>query len=541
MSLETICSQYPISKTIVSHIKSLHDVSNLVTSSNSLYYNLENAPIRKTLNIPDNVLLIEHEYCPKNHPANWNNIIISCGRMRTSMGNIYQHFISTPKENLEHIITIRLEMYDFYDSYEYYVLETLTDAFGTFVDELFRMCPNADTLEVYSVVGVHFFLIKKLKSPKIKKLKDVTLSSMIDYSQTNPEECEEVINELSGLEEIDVFVRDFELYSKPYYLPMFGSIIYQLSKKKNNKVVISGNVAAKHVYMFKNFISFLSLNGINIILKGQFLCHEPLFSDLAMDECFYNLYFTSNIISLSVNLWNMKIFELFFISLPSFKNLKTIKIDIKDQLFENILSIDSVDIYKCCFNSKLLGNIPEVEEFYLRIQNNEAIYENEEDYKKAVPIKNDAAKEILLHLKSSIKKLYLKGIPNMTTEMGNIVSTNCPNINELILSPVYTLDSTFVQNMKYLKFLLLKGIYRLNISKDVEIVIVSTKKDLLSKQIADATDSDSCNYFSIQFNRPLKVSLRNIVDGHLKYNVFLNDILSWNSYLQKMNENRRVF
>uniref|UniRef100_A0A0N4ZZT2 ATPase n=1 Tax=Parastrongyloides trichosuri TaxID=131310 RepID=A0A0N4ZZT2_PARTI len=202
---------------------------------------------------------------------------------------------------------------------------------------------------------------------------------------------------------------------------------------------------------------------------------------------------------------------------------------------------ETPETLKRCFNEKLLSKIPNVEEFYLKLEDWHSIYDSVDHYLRSYLLKNDATKAILPHLKNKVKVLYLEGIPNMTADMAQIISTNCPEITDLYIEPLQSVDVTFVERMEKLQFINIKGIYRINIPRHVKMVIVTSKYDVDSNMIAGMNTRESCEYFKERLNRNFTVSLRNCNETFLKYNVFFDNFLDWKVYLKKLNYFRCPF
>uniref|UniRef100_A0A0N5A5R9 F-box domain-containing protein n=1 Tax=Parastrongyloides trichosuri TaxID=131310 RepID=A0A0N5A5R9_PARTI len=540
MSLETALSQYPISKSVISNIKSITDITNLINTSPYIYDNLHDATIRKTISVPSDALVIKYASVTMDS----NNILKKINMVFegvTSNTDELYIYLKKSKNVFEHVNTIRIDLDNLYVTFDFSTLDVFATNLASFIDKVFDLCPNADTLEVYSVICVHFSIIKKLQSSKIRVIKDSTFNSMMYFSKLNADAHKDVVSKLRNLEQFNIFIGEIELYFKPHFMEVFEDILKHLSKKENSKIIISGHVRYKNVHVIENFLSITQKYNVQVCLKGGLLCHKAFFEECITRCGDMEGYPLDNITELDVSLWNLNIHGLFFTALPYFKNLKVIKIDFEDQIFKHLMEDKTMRTFNRCFSSKLLSRLTNLEEIYLRFENWDTVYDSPEEYQNSFLVKNNVAKEIFSYLGENIKVLYFDGISDLTKEMGDILSQRCPNLEDIFLQPLNSMDAHFVENFKKLKFINLKGIYRLNVPENVEMVIVHSYKDDNAKKIAILDDDTFYNYFKELFNRSFKISLRNCDRGYHKYNILFNNIFLWNTYPKKMNNFKQVF
>uniref|UniRef100_A0A0N5A6P9 F-box domain-containing protein n=1 Tax=Parastrongyloides trichosuri TaxID=131310 RepID=A0A0N5A6P9_PARTI len=540
MSLVHACSQYPISKRIIAYVKSLKDVISLITTSRTIYHNLYDTSVRKTFQSPSNILTIIHESCDINILGDFENINVGFDGVETTAQELYDLLSMYSDGFLEHIKTIRMVLNDSYTRYNQVTLTCFYNRFAVFIGELFDLCSNADTLELYSDSKEHYSIIENLKTPRIKVLKNTTLNSLTLYAQANEDTYHNLLNGLTELKEVHIVLTEDEIFRQVFNTKIFQIILKQLSMKDHSKIIISGQVHEEYIYIIKRFISLIQHYNVDVGLEGWFLCHKTFFDNNVIGTNNITLFPFQSIVELNVCLWTLRVFEAVFNGLLSLNKLKTLKIDLKEQLVYEIIRGETMDIYDRCFNSKLISNIPNIEEFFLRIDNwNGGIFKK--SYEKSFPVKNNVTKKLLTNLRDNVKVLYLDGVPNLTNDLSEIISTNCPNIINMHIAPLDSIDSNFLKNIEKLEFLNFKGNYKLIVPKSVSMLIVHMEESEESEQIAMLSGDESWRYFRDMFNISFKVSLRNCNDGHFKYNVFFNNILEWNSYLKKMDIFRHIF
>uniref|UniRef100_A0A0N4ZDC5 Sphingomyelin phosphodiesterase n=1 Tax=Parastrongyloides trichosuri TaxID=131310 RepID=A0A0N4ZDC5_PARTI len=505
MTLEDVCSQNIISKRILSNIDSLDDITNFMTTTYPLCNYLNTTPIKKTFSIPSNTFTITYEFFAQSYQYNWDNTTISYNGERLSIGELYRYLLSKPKEYFEHINNIKIGVYGTHQYIEMSILESFFECMATFIDEIFELYPNAYSLNFDGNDFIVGFISQHLRSKKIRKMKGLRLGPLIDYCKEKPDVCHEMVNGLSNLEEMDIFINDPELNYKGDYMKGLVPLLNHLSKKKNNKLSISGRREAEEMHVFKEFIELTLINKLNVSLERLGSNNETLLNEFNNLNSDFSRFPASNITSLDIKISTVHILGLLFKSLPIFLNLKILNLDLKKSLLDEILNVTSGNIHNGNFNCEQFKEIPNVEKFCLKFQVDEKVEDYMERYERLFPIMNDLTKEVLLNLNDKIKILILESIPDLSQEMGNILIRNCPNITDLILAPLNTIDPRFIENMKNLNFLHLKHIFNLNIPKEIKIIIVSHKKDSLSKELGDATTDDANSYFQTQFNRTFKL------------------------------------
>uniref|UniRef100_A0A0N4Z9M6 F-box domain-containing protein n=1 Tax=Parastrongyloides trichosuri TaxID=131310 RepID=A0A0N4Z9M6_PARTI len=557
MSFETIFSQYPISKRIINDLDSFTDIENLAATSQSILEDVRNLPIKKDINISENTLLIFKvwdffSYILGRSPSitfNYNDNIYNTN-------DLLRIFAMMPSKKLEHIKKIQFYIFDACTDYRsgdiYDNLQLLPNIetcdpnnlrdFGRelayFINNLFELCSNADTLEFKSLLSIHFFIINYLTSSKIKILKGITIKSMLVFANIRNNNYLGCIEKLKGLEELHINGFNMEMLKIEYCANLLKDILKNLSKKEGNKFVYYGDtiLLPSEIQFFNNFGNLLRLVQeckVNMAFKGIYPCERKFYKHCPVE----------NIVEINICPGNITDFRIFVSKLHRFLKLKTIKLELLDDFFYNILKVNSISIFKKCFNTEMLKNFEKIEEFYLKVQMflPMDLLSNNETKEQMVEIKNNAILNLLIHLSTNLRLLYLEGLPDLTQEMSDILSKNCPNITEIYLIPKISINENFVKNMKNLKFIFLKGNHRVIIPDTVEMITFYPKDNDESRMLYEMLHTQFYNHFRYLFNRTFRCSIRNCYENRLMYGVFFNKIFDWKIYIKKMHSYNTPF
>uniref|UniRef100_A0A0N4ZBD9 F-box domain-containing protein n=1 Tax=Parastrongyloides trichosuri TaxID=131310 RepID=A0A0N4ZBD9_PARTI len=542
MSFETIFSQYPIRQRIVDNLDSFTDIENLASKSMSIYENIKTFPIKKNISVSENTFLIfKISDIYSSLIENLPNIRLKYNDHVLNPNDLLRYFATIPNGELEHIKKIHFYFFDtcidyrtgdIYNSvnflpniqtYNPLNLKQFGREIANFIDNLFELCPNADTLEINSQLSIHFFIIYYLASPKIKILQGTTLLSMVVFANIRNNDYLGCIDKMPGLEEFHIDCFSSRILETEYYADILRDIFTCLTRKKCNKVVYYGDIrtSSNEIQFINNFGNFLNLTqeyNVNISLKGNYIFKSE----------FYIHCLVESIVELNIAPENITDFTTFASNLHAFSKLKTVKLELIDIFFHRILNDNLNDTFKTFSGTKMFEKI---EEFYIKLE----MFSPESVINDYAEIKNNTILKLLMELSTNLRILYLENIPDLTQEMSDTLSKNCPNITEIYLIPKNSINRNFIKNMKKLEFMFLRGNYKVITPDIVKMVTFYPKDSEESDMFYYMNDIQFKNYFENRFNRTFRCFIKNRFEKQFLYCVFLNGILDWRKYIKRMN------
>uniref|UniRef100_A0A0N5A001 Leucine-rich repeat containing protein n=1 Tax=Parastrongyloides trichosuri TaxID=131310 RepID=A0A0N5A001_PARTI len=533
MSLEKILSQSHISRNIISNIDSLVDISNLFDTSPFIYNDLANITIKKDISVSSNSLLIFQVPIEYGVQIDLNKIRMNFEDKYGTIEEIYEHLTSL-KNKFEHVNTIEIEVDDFNHQVELPILDQYFTKFALFIDDLFDLCPNADTLHIESTNIFQLSIIKKLKSSKIRVIKN-SFSSSSEINTNfiyDPNEC--IVENLKGLEEYYFCLDEIDFYSKPKHVQIFSGVVKYLGEQKKGKINIDGSISTRRFKLFEKFIKIVQRYNVDIGLSINFYSNELLLKKYKGKILNDERFVLKNVTEFDVYICNFCIFKTFLDTLPCFKYLKVIRILVGETLIQHMM--DHGTIFSEEFKLKLSSNFKNIQEVYLKF----FTYYPENKKEQSILNVNETANHFLSCLGEQVKLLYLEGIPNMDNKMAKIISKKCPNLEDIGLSPFDTIDINFFENMKKLKTIYFNDCYEINIPLHVEMVISDCLMYDENATICNMNAKESFNFFKSMFKRSFRNCIRNCDRGRLIYNILFDKMVSWNVYLKKLSKYTKI-
>uniref|UniRef100_A0A0K0G365 F-box domain-containing protein n=1 Tax=Strongyloides venezuelensis TaxID=75913 RepID=A0A0K0G365_STRVS len=540
MEFENACLHYPISKILINNIGSMQDFDNLIQSSNQIKNSMINNCVRKTFNIPKNTLFFEHECLEKNEVTTWNDLSIFYEGSKYTLSMLYQYLNSIEKKNFEHIHTISVRFSDDYSNYENNRRHFFSQLYADFIDKIFDKCYNATTLELINIKEIQFYIIKYLKSPRIQVITKLNFNELIEYCKENQEVSQDIITQLPSLREINFFIKNLARYEINSHSQVLQKIFQHLTSSKYGKINFYGVLEPKNSEKFREILMITENNNIEISLNGSFICNNQFF-DLVSCQNSFPIYPVKNVVSLSVSLYDKSIFQSFLKSLPYFTNLTELKIELRDQLFENIINDNTLNIFSEYVDLAAIQKMSHIQSFFLEIQNSSDMYEIESNYEKSLDIKSQLAKDFCLSLGENLQTLYLNGIPKLTNDVSEFLSTNCSKLENIYLSILEPVSTNFLEKMETLKVINLKGFYKLNVPRNVKMFIIQPKNDSFSNEIGKLSNDSLHHFLNNFYGKYFKHSLRNICNTYMKYIVVFDNIFDWSNYIKHLDMFENAF
>uniref|UniRef100_A0A0N4ZKW0 F-box domain-containing protein n=1 Tax=Parastrongyloides trichosuri TaxID=131310 RepID=A0A0N4ZKW0_PARTI len=532
MPLELMCSQYPISRRILSNINSLYDVANFAKTSRTMYNCISNRTFKRRISVPNQVLEIKHHDNYLKAPFNWETVMMSHNHVNMNMNKMLQHIKEFGQERLENIYTIKVEYPSFYYTYSWYEINQFSEVSASFIDALFKICPNATTI---NFVCIHDFLglvISKLTSPRIQIMNNVFFKSVTRYASEYPETCDDLIEKLTDLKEIHFYYTEFTFRLDEPVQKVLKAIYSQLARKSNNLVNFKGTVSDAYYYVFYDIFKLNFDIGANIGCVGSIQSTDQYYREYALNGNRFSINPVKHVTYIDVCIGSESIFVTFFKSLSFFEKLKTIKIYFCESLIGKIIvSMGRSEFVTRYIHPSFLARIPPIKELYLRFQHNHTIYPNQALFLKSLEIKNYISSNIFACLRETLRTLLIDGVPDLNYEMGTLITKRCPNLNDIHLLPYSTLDSRFIRDMKALKIVNLIGVYVLIVPENTEVVVVQPIVNIQSKPLADFSDEEIYNYFTLNFRKEFKVVLKNLYRGNVLFYALFKNVFLTKTYL----------
>uniref|UniRef100_A0A0N5BHG8 F-box domain-containing protein n=1 Tax=Strongyloides papillosus TaxID=174720 RepID=A0A0N5BHG8_STREA len=540
MEFETTCLHYPISKILINNIGSMQDFDSLIQASNQIRNSMINNSVRKTFNIPENTLFFEHEGMEKNEVTTWNDLSIFYEGSKYTLSTLYQYLNSIERVNFEHIHTISVRFSDNYSKYENNRRHFFSQLYADFIDRIFDKCYNATTLELLNIKEIQFYIIKYLKSPRIQVIKKLNFNELIEYCKENQEVSQDITTQLPSLREIHFFIKNLAQYEINSHTQVLQKIFQQLNSNKNGKINFYGVLGPKDSEKFRQILMIAESNNIVTSLNGSFICNIQFFEVISSQNLFPT-YPVNNVVSLSVSLYDKSIFQSFFKALPYFTNLTELKIELRDQLFENIINVNALNIFSEYVDLAAIQKMSQIQSFFLEIQNCSDMYEIKSNYEKSLDVKSQFAKDFCLLLGENLKTLYLNGIPKMTNDVGEFLSTNCSKLENIYLSILEPVSTNFIEKMETLKVINLKGFYKLNVPRNVKMFIIHPQNDNFSNEIGKLSNDNLHHFLKNFYGKYFKHSFRNICNTYMKYSVVFDNIFDWKNYIKHLDMFENAF
>uniref|UniRef100_A0A0N4ZZZ9 Leucine-rich repeat protein n=1 Tax=Parastrongyloides trichosuri TaxID=131310 RepID=A0A0N4ZZZ9_PARTI len=336
-----------------------------------------------------------------------------------------------------------------------------------------------------NVVTVFYSIIKDLSTSKIKVLTfDQIYNNDIEINcpvNTNP------ITMLSNLRQLQISFNKISPYLESKVKLIYDTIIREISYNEKLKLMISGYMGKNLSLGQKDVMKLINKYNIDIGLLGV-----PFPNDIfGLTNIMKNNLKMNNIVELNLTLNSLSICQNFVNSLPKMERIKILKLNFSNRWFseykmlkekmeprEDLMLLPS-------FNKNIEKIYINLEYYYTDYDNSDQAYLSE---------KNDVGQELIKRFGNNIKTLHLGGIPNMTNEMGELLSKNCSNLQELYLIPTQSIDINFILNMKNLKFVSLKRMHKLIIPDHVQMVIVNFVNDMTYRKLRMLSDDECYNY-----------------------------------------------
>uniref|UniRef100_A0A0N4ZDC3 Guanylate cyclase n=1 Tax=Parastrongyloides trichosuri TaxID=131310 RepID=A0A0N4ZDC3_PARTI len=514
MSLEEALKERQVAKNLISKMDLFVDITNLMKSSPSITDLLQDIPIRKSTN-----------YKPKHAfevmlPFNDNTAQTGFALFFDTKTLEYYNFATL----MEHIVLSRGKFENvkkitlFIDVDQGFL--TNPDMAKRFfhnlsrtIELMFLLSSDAtSTLHIFSVVSVFHLTIKDLKSPKIKKIIFTpSIKSWIwGINYVNHFNPEETVNQMKNLKEHELIVENNPEIINHEFKQIYNFVLKQLSQQKDMKINIEFYNLRNNVGAIEELLDGIQRYGINVEIGGPGRLPGFLYQDVIKNNGNLLEFVSKKLIKFSMSIWDLKIFDKLLTSLPLLKGLRGLYLKFDSTLLKEI--IDSNDEtrlnFGASFNTSLLSNLMSLKELSIEISTLICIYRQDEDSEKAILFANDLGNHIIRHLGKELEMLSLVGVPNLTSEIGDIISRNCPNLIGLRLGKTRSVDVNFIQKMMKLKFLRLRSIFPLNITENVERVIVSSTVLREFEHLTELSDDEHYNFFCGIFNRTFNVSLR---------------------------------
>ncbi|CEF70031.1 Hypothetical protein SRAE_2000467300 [Strongyloides ratti] len=529
MTLEVICFQYPIAQALVNNLISIKDFTSLIQTSNQMKNYFINCSFRKTFNTYNNTLTLEHDSLISHKKMSWNNILVNYNGSKCTLDILYTILYMFEEEEIEHINTINIRFSDNYNSYNEDTRISFGKYFAQFINKLFEKFFNATIFQILNISKIQFYVIKHIKSSKIQVIRKLNLYELAEFSQKYKESSCDIFKQLKSLKKVDFFLRNIFFYDINCYKNMLENIFELLSRKNDNFINFYGNVFQNDFKNFSKILKMAEKYNLNISFNESFVVSKELFKTVCIKSSTFSV---NNVKLISIVLWDKKILQLFFQSLQFFTNLTKLKIQFSDQLVNSTIEYNSTNIFSNNINQTVYEKMLQIEELFIGIKNLPFAYANNDHYEKSLEIKNQMTKEICTLLGVKLKTLVLNNIPNLEDDISYILSTKCYNLENIYLSVLHTITPNFIEKMEKLKFVNLKGLYKLNIPSNVQMFLNYLKDVNINEGNNFKSTKISYNFFKKFYNRNFKHFFEHICDENINYIVLFDNILDWKNYFK---------
>uniref|UniRef100_A0A0N4ZDC4 F-box domain-containing protein n=1 Tax=Parastrongyloides trichosuri TaxID=131310 RepID=A0A0N4ZDC4_PARTI len=408
--------------------------------------------------------------------------------------------------------------------------DELVSNVADYIDKLIDSCSHVFILSISAYIPHFYSIISKVTSLKIR----VLYYSITEYSWIEDKDLSyfgslREFDSLINLQEFHVSIGDYSYTTKLNYMQVYRSLMKQLSKRRTIIVRVCERVFSGNMPVFEKFLNILKEYNMNFCLSN-FEFQTDLFNE-CIKRGYAKLSFRmQNLLEINIEISDLRSLRIFVTALPFFKKLRVLGLIFKIDFFNNINN--GGEDFKSYFSRMMFRKI-----HILRLDfDHSNIFNHSESHDHLFALMNEMAEEIIFQLDEKLQMLSLKGIPEMTHHMGNLLSRRCPHIIDIYLDPRFSIDENFVEQMKELKFISLNGVFHLNIPLNVEMAIVSSKDNQqeINKLLVTSSDDEIYNFFEDKFNRSFSYSLR-ICNGHCFKNfVLFNDMVQWNAYIGRM-------
>uniref|UniRef100_A0A0N4ZDC6 FTH domain-containing protein n=1 Tax=Parastrongyloides trichosuri TaxID=131310 RepID=A0A0N4ZDC6_PARTI len=408
---------------------------------------------------------------------------------------------------------------------------------ASFINDLFNRLPVAFILTMKTYICDFFIVLEKLTSPKIKVLKYSNIYIRKMYDQLDYNVPNGVIDKLENLEEFHLLPGEWHPTISSCYTKAYEAFLCQLTQRRNVVVKVCERINSEIlVPHFTQFQKLTQKYRINIHLSFGTMLENSLLSMYIQKNDERKEFRVENLVSLDISIDDLIEFKRFSYALPLFNNLKKLNLEFSEYfLIElNQTTDNKKNIFINYLKPMILQNI---EAFKLFIENRSLPYDTNDDFLQSFIFKEEVTKQLISYFGDKLKVINLFNIPNMNQELGDTLSEKCPNITNMYLAPYSSISLNFIEKMKKLKFIKLRGTLELIIPSNVEMV-VTTGVDYqgeIQKFLATADDNEVYEFFKNNFNKEFKYSIRNCKGGFFKDHIFFNNIFHWPVYSEKMN------
>ncbi|CEF62662.1 Hypothetical protein SRAE_1000093200 [Strongyloides ratti] len=545
-------SQKHILTKILNNMESLTDIVNFGRTNKFIFTQTSKCNIRKYLDLEIPYYTIYVTVCKDS-----NEMKIFCKSSKLITSTIEEEIRRLKGISLEHVektsnITIWFTGWNFNMTKD--KEDFISSSCASFIDFLFQIFVNSFTLRLHfsSSPSIRWFqlcIIKKLTSSRIKIIKGVTIESILNYLDQN-----EILNEndifekIKNLKEFWLHLGTERIKFKNYTLieDKLSIFFKSLSKKDKCIVTLCNFTNANNNEILIKFISLCEKNNINVIIDDfPNTCLKSLIKGKYKEINFNR----SNIIGLKINIKSEKQCEQLNDLFISNNNLKNLHIFIKRSFINDIIKYGkNIETRKrrihLILNFKELNKLKNLKNLTISFEFVERAFSGAKALHMVYELMGLICERLSTLMPSTIKKLYLSEVPDLSNNCLASITTNMPLIECLFLKFVNEIGSDGLENFKNLKYLYMWKEIRIKIPKWIYVVVIDTFGSPFARSIKINPDNtlspsllqEANEYYNKYMQRTFNSSFRYISRYGIKYNIFFNVLYDWNCYLWMLDE-----
>uniref|UniRef100_A0A0K0EUQ2 F-box domain-containing protein n=1 Tax=Strongyloides venezuelensis TaxID=75913 RepID=A0A0K0EUQ2_STRVS len=545
-------SQKHILAKIINNMDSLTDMTNFGRTNKFIYSKISKCKIKKFLDLEIPYYTMYVTRC-----KDTSEMKIFCKSSKLITSTVEEEIERLREVPLEHVekasnITIWFTGWNFDLSKE--MEDFISDICASFIDFLFNIFVNSFTLRLHfssspNIKAFQLCIIKKLRSPKIKIIKGVTIENVLNYLDNNKNVDDDgVFEKTKNLKELwlHLGIERIKFIDSSSIENKISIFLKSLSSKNKFMVTLCNFTNGNNNAILIKFISLCEKNNIKIMIDGfPSSCLQSLIKGSYREINFSR----KNIIGLKINIMSEKQCQHLNNLFTSLNNLETLHIFVKRSFINDIIKYGkNIETRRrrinLMLNFNVLKELKSLKNLTISFEFVERAFSGVKALTMVYELIGLICERLIKLMPDTVKKLYLNEVPDLNNDCLTSITNKMPFIECLFLKFINEIGSDGLENFKNLKYLYMWREIRIKIPKWVYVVIIDTFSSPFARSIKINPDNtlspmllqEANDYYNRYTQRTFNSSFRYISRYGIKYNVFFDVLYDWNCYLWMLDE-----